>query len=87
MILKNKRWQILESIEELVILENLNEEQLLFINTDAEEMLFYSYGTWGVNNEDIIDYLERLDVEKYVIELYKKSNLFNQIEEYNRVEE
>ena len=84
---KHKNWNILESIEELLILENTRKEELLLINTDTEEMLFYSYGIWGVNNEDIIEKIEKIDVEKYVVELYKKSNLFKQIEEYNKVEE
>lgn len=84
---KHKVWNTLESIEELLILENTRTEELLLINTATEEMVYYSYGVWGVNNEGIIEKMEEINVEKYVIELYKKSNLFKQIEEYNKIEE
>lgn len=81
---RNKeKWEILESIEELLILSNNEEEQLLLINTDTEEMLFYSYGIWGVSNSDIIEYLEKLEVEEYTIESYKKSKTYRDIQEYN----
>ena len=84
---KYKCWQLLESIEELIILENTKNEELLLINTNTEEMAYYSYGVWGVCNEDIIEKIEEINVEKYVVELYKKSDLFKKIEEYYKIEE
>ena len=84
---KHKYWEVLESIEELIILENTKNEELLLINTNTDEMIYYSYGVWGVCNEDIIEKMEEINVEKYVVELYKRSNLFKQIEEYYKIEE
>lgn len=79
----NIKWEIAVQIEELIILSDEINEQLLIINTDTEEMRFYTHNIFGVQNECIIEFLETLKIDKEVIEKYKQSEFYHKVQELN----
>lgn len=79
----NNKWKIEVQIEELIILSDEINEQLLIINTDTEEMKFYTHNLFGIQNECVIEFLETLKIDKEVIEKYKQSEFYHKIQELN----
>lgn len=79
----NNKWEIVVQIEELIILSDQVNEQLLIINTDTEEMRFYTHNLFGVQNECIIEFLETLRFDRDIIRKYMQTEFYKKIEELN----
>ena len=79
----NNKWEIVVQIEELIILSDEINEQLLIVNTDTEEMRFYTRNLFGIQNECVIEFLETLKIDKEVIKKYKQSEFYHKVQELN----